>query len=71
MICGHSFDPNITSSAISGLLLWDRLHQIRRFHAQSVRQFDDVEQADVAFAALDSADVVAMQVGQLRQALLG
>jgi hypothetical protein len=36
-----------------------------------VRQFDDVDQTDVAFASFDSADIVAVQVRQLRQALLG
>lgn len=36
-----------------------------------MRQFNDVDQADVAFASLDSTNVVSMQVRQLRQALLG
>jgi hypothetical protein len=33
-------------------------------------QSDDVEQADVAFAPLDSSDIVSVQVRQLCEALL-
>jgi hypothetical protein len=36
------------------------------FNLQSVRQLYDVQQTDIPFTALDSANVVAMQVGQLR-----
>jgi hypothetical protein len=36
-----------------------------------VGQLDDVDKADVAFASLDSTDVVSMQVRQLRQVFLG
>ena len=46
------------------------IHQICRSHAQSVGQPDDVEQADVAFATLDSADIIPMQFGEFCQALL-
>jgi len=35
-----------------------------------MRQFDDVDQPDVAFASLDSTDIVSMQVRQLCQAFL-
>ena len=34
-------------------------------------QFDDVDQANVALPALDTADVVAMEVGELSQSFLG
>ena len=37
---------------------------------QRVRQYNDVDQPDVAFASLDSTDIVSMQVRQLRQAFL-
>jgi hypothetical protein len=48
----------------------DGLDKLHRPNAQSVRQCDDVDQTDVTFAPFDSADVVSMQVRQLRQALL-
>ena len=35
-----------------------------------MRQLDDIEQTDIAFTPLDSTDVVAMQIGQLRQMFL-
>ena len=35
-----------------------------------MRQLDDIEQTDIAFATLDSTDVVAVQIGQLRQMFL-
>ncbi len=37
---------------------------------QATRQLDDVEQADVSFAAFHSADIVAVQIGLFRQLLL-
>ena len=49
----------------------DRLHKLHRFYPQCVRQFDDVNQTDVTFASFDSADIVSMQVRQLRQPFLG
>ena len=48
----------------------DRLKKLNWLHFQCVSQLDNVDQPDVAFAALDSTDVVSMQVGQLRQAFL-
>jgi len=48
----------------------DWLHKDRRFHAQCVRQLDDVDQTDIALTALDSADVVSVEVRQLRQLFL-
>ena len=36
-----------------------------------VRQLDDVDQTDIALTALDSADVVSVEVRQLRQLFLG
>jgi hypothetical protein len=36
-----------------------------------VGQLDNVNQTDVAFASLDSTNIIAMQVRQLRQPLLG
>jgi hypothetical protein len=38
----------------------DRLKKLSWFHPQCVRQFDDVDQPDVAFASLDSTDIVSM-----------
>jgi hypothetical protein len=49
----------------------DRFNKLNWLNAQCVRQFDDVDQTDVAFASFDSADIVSMQVRQLRQAFLG
>ena len=48
----------------------DRLKKLNWFHLQGVRQCDDVDQPDIAFTALDSTDIVSMQVRQLRQAFL-
>ena len=48
----------------------DRLKKLNWLHLQGVRQYDDVDQPDVAFAALDSTDIVSMQIRQLRQAFL-
>ena len=42
----------------------------RRFHAQCVRQLDDVDQTDIALTALNPANVVSVEVRQLRQAFL-
>lgn len=36
-----------------------------------MREFDNIQQGDIALTALDSADIVAMQVSQFRQLLLG
>lgn len=48
----------------------DRLHQLHGFHTKCMSKSDDVEQANVAFAALDSPDIVSVQVRQLCEALL-
>ena len=48
----------------------DRVQKIHGAYAQRMRQLDDIEQTDVAFAPLDSADVIAMQIGQFRQMFL-
>ena len=45
--------------------------QIARLDGECLRQLDDVLQGDVPFAALDSADVVAMQSGAFGQLFLG
>ena len=45
--------------------------QVARLNRKRLRQLDDVLQGHVPFAALDSADVVAMQSGALGQFLLG
>jgi hypothetical protein len=58
-------------SRINRLRSRDRLKKPSWFHPQRVRQFDDVDQPDVAFASLDSTAIVSMQVRQLRQAFLG
>ena len=46
------------------------LHQFCRLHSQRARQGDDVDQADVAFAALNAPNVVAMQIGKFCETLL-
>jgi hypothetical protein len=38
---------------------------------ECVSQGNDIQESDVAFAAFDSTDVIAMQVRQFRQSLLG
>jgi hypothetical protein len=45
-------------------LLGDWVEKLIRFHAEAARKFDDVEQRDVAFAALDAADIVAVEIGK-------
>jgi len=45
--------------------------QIARLDGKRLRQFDDVFQCDIPLAALDSADVVAMQAGPFGQFFLG
>jgi hypothetical protein len=45
--------------------------QLARFDGKGFCQFDDVLQGNVALTALDSADVIPMQSGALRQFLLG
>src|ERR1039458_7027884 len=47
---------------IEGLKSRDRLHQLCGLHPECMSKSDDVEQADVAFAALDSPDIVSVQV---------
>ena len=62
--------PSAKDFQLAKLFSRDRFDQFHRLDAQRVRQFDDVEQTYVPFAPFDSADVVSMQVRQLRQALL-
>jgi len=38
----------------------NRLHELHGFHTKGMRKSNDVEQADVAFAALDSPDIVSV-----------
>ena len=45
--------------------------KIARRHRERLRQLDDVLQSHVPFAALDTADVVAVQSGALGQFFLG
>ena len=52
-------------------LLGDRFNKRNWLNTQRVRQFDDVDKADVTFPSLDSANIVSMQVRQLRKAFLG
>jgi hypothetical protein len=58
-------------SLLSRLRSRDRLQKLSWSHPQRVRQFDDVDQPDVAFASLNSTDIVSMQVRQFRQDFLG
>jgi hypothetical protein len=48
----------------------NRFNELGRPYFESVSQCDDVQQGDVSLTTLDSADVVPMQVRQLRQLLL-
>jgi hypothetical protein len=48
----------------------DGFHQLHGRHTKSVSKSDDVEQANVAFAAFDSSDIISVQVRQLGEALL-
>jgi len=54
--------PGSRLVAFLSVLLRDRLHESHRLNSQRVRQFDDVEQANVSFASLDAADVVPVQL---------
>ena len=51
-------------------MLRNRFHQLHGLYTEGVRQRDNVEQSDVAFATLNATDVVPMKVRQLRQTLL-
>lgn len=48
----------------------DGFQEFSRLYPQRARQGHDVQKGDVALASLDSADVIAMQVGQFCQLLL-
>lgn len=48
----------------------NRFDQLCGFHLERVCKLHDIQQSDVALAALDSTDVVSMQVGQFRELLL-
>jgi len=48
----------------------DGLHQFHGLHPQRMCQRHDVAQTDVALAALDAPDVIAMQIGSLCQTFL-
>lgn len=58
-------------AAATATSLCDRLEQRSRPDAEGFGQGDDVEQAEVALAAFDAADVVAVQAGELGELLLG
>ena len=49
----------------------DRLNKRNRLNAQRMRQLDDVDQPNISLAPFDPADVVSMQVRQLRETFLG
>ena len=44
--------------------------QLSRLHVERVRDAHDVDESDVPFRAFDLADVVAIETGELREALL-
>lgn len=56
--------------SVEGFKSRDRFHQLHGRHTKCVSESNDVEQADVAFATLDSPDIVSMQVRQLGKAFL-
>src|SRR6266545_7468615 len=48
----------------------ERDEHLRRLGLQRLRDPDDIHEGDVAFGALDLADVVAVEAGQLGEPLL-
>ncbi len=47
------------------------IQQPARPHLESCSQFENIGQADIALAALNPAHIVAMELGSLREGLLG
>ena len=56
----HRFVP--IGLLVEGFKSRNRLHQLHGFHTKCMSKSDDVEQTDIAFAALDSSDIVSVQV---------
>jgi len=52
------------------LSLAHRFQQRLRPHPQSMCQFDNVNQTDIAFPTLNAADIVSMKMAKLRQFFL-
>ena len=50
--------------------LWNRLQELQRFDAKSMRKSNDINQADVAFSPLYAPNVVPMKARQLRKSFL-
>lgn len=48
----------------------DSVKEVHRLHAQRMRQFDNVQQGDIAFPALDAAHIVPVEFGKLSETLL-
>jgi hypothetical protein len=47
--------------------LRDHFDQFGRSNGKRVSQFNDIDEAHIALAALDSSDVIAMEISQLRK----
>lgn len=58
--------PQTAADATSG----DSLKKFGRFHFQSVRKPNDVQKTDIPLPALNSADIIPVQIRQLGEALL-
>jgi hypothetical protein len=52
------------------LRLPNRFHQLARFHIQRACQLHDIEQPDVSFTALHTANAIPVQLRQLSQLFL-
>jgi len=48
----------------------DNFDQLSGSHIEPVRELHDVDETDIALPTLDSADVIAVHVGQFSQLLL-
>jgi hypothetical protein len=60
----------IDSHAVLTVKTLQPIKQLARLHAKSRSKFEDVLQADVPLAPLNPPDVVPMEFGSLREALL-
>jgi hypothetical protein len=47
-----------------------RLHELYRSDAETTCELHDVDEADVSLPAFDTANIIAVQVGQFSQLLL-
>ena len=55
---------------VAAFLLSNSLEKFCGLDGKGVRQFDDIDEAYVPFAALDPTDVIPVQVGTIRKLFL-